>query len=846
MMTVDPNRSGQEAAGRPSIFRQVAVDRLMQGRDRAVLPRFATRRTVVALWLALGLLAAVGVAIGRTRVPIRIFDPNLLVEGGEGAATAGWAIVALAGLAGVLYGARSLVRRRTTPVVLQLSASECGAACLAMILGHFGRPTRVAECRDRCGVGRDGLTALAIVQAARSFGLRARAFSLEPDAFRHVPLPAIVHWEFDHFLVVERWSPQRVRVIDPASGRRELTAAEFDAGFTGVVIACEPGAHFVRRVAHQAVSWRSYLVAFARTAPGVLLQILAASLLIQLFGLALPATTKVVVDEVLPSGTDELLPILAFGLVIIVLSGVLTGFLRSTLLLALRARVDSRMMLGFFEHLLALPLRYFEQRTSGDLLMRLSSNTIIREMLTSQTLSLILDGSLILGYLAILFARDAAFGGIVLAIAAAQFLFLAATRGRMHDLTQRDLAAQSTSQSYLVEALSGVATLKASGSEDAALGHWSNLFTEQLNVSLRRGGLSAIQTSTLSGLHTVAPLALLWVGAYRVLDGSMSLGTMLALQALAAAALAPLSSLIASAQIFQTIGAQLERLGDVLEAEPEQDRQAVQPAPELRGRVELERVGFRYDPHAPEVLRDVSLTIEPGQKVALVGATGSGKSTLAKLLLGLYAASEGEIRYDGASLAGIELQSLRRQFGVVLQEPFLFSGSIRDNIAFNDPALPLERVIEAATLAGVHHEIASLPMGYETRLSEGGGGLSGGQRQRIALARALAHRPALLVLDEATSHLDAATEALVDANLSGLACTRIVIAHRLSTIRNADQILVLDRGEIVERGTHDELMAWDGRYAELIRHQASGAAPASPVPEQDRMLVVTAGLGGIG
>ncbi|MGH2558745.1 MAG: peptidase domain-containing ABC transporter, partial [Thermomicrobiales bacterium] len=464
-------------------------------------------------------------------------------------------------------------------------------------------------------------------------------------------------------------------------------------------------------------------------------------------------------------------------------------------------------------------------------------------------LSVLLDGTLVAGYLIFLLAQDPAFGGIVVAAALVQVLVLAATRQRMHDLTQRDLAAQSASQSYLVEALSGVGALKAAGAEDIAVHHWSNLFTDQLNTSLRRGHLAAIQDTVLSSARTLAPLALLWVGASRVLDGSMSLGTMLALQALAAAALAPLSSLIETAQLFQSIGALLERLSDVLEAAPEQDPDpgTARVAPSLSGQIELDHVGFRYDPHGPLVLHDISVTIAPGQKIALVGPTGSGKSTLAKLMLGLYLPSEGEIRFDGAPLPDLDLRALRRQCGVVLQEPSLFSGSIRDNIAFNNPDLPLERVMEAATLARIHDEIARLPMGYETRLSEGGAGFSGGQRQRIALARALAHGPALLVLDEATSHLDAATEALVDLNLNALACTRIVIAHRLSTIRNADLILVVDQGMIVERGTHDDLIARDGAYAALVRHQTPGwderPMPAPRAPAHPRMMVVTAGAG---
>jgi ABC-type bacteriocin/lantibiotic exporter with double-glycine peptidase domain len=327
----------------------------------------------------------------------------------------------------------------------------------------------------------------------------------------------------------------------------------------------------------------------------------------------------------------------------------------------------------------------------------------------------------------------------------------------------------------------------------------------------------------LTALRTGAAFLLLWLGALRVLDGGMTLGTMLALNALAAAFLAPLASLIANGQRLQMVGAHLERIGDVLQAEPEQRVADSRPAPALSGRIDLDGVNFTYDGQSEVGLRDINLRIEPGQKVALVGRTGSGKTTLAMLLLGLYRPTAGTIRYDGLPLDALDYRSLRRQFGVVLQESFLFAGSIRQNIAFNAPDLDFGEVVAAAEKAGMHEAILEMPMGYETPVAEGGSGLSGGQRQCLAIARAIAHRPAILLLDEATSHLDVLTERRVDERLGELACTRIVIAHRLSTIRNADQILVLDRGSIVERGTHAELVALDGHYAALIRSQLAGA-----------------------
>jgi ABC-type bacteriocin/lantibiotic exporter with double-glycine peptidase domain len=696
--------------------------------------------------------------------------------------------------------------------------ADCGAAALVMALAYYGRHVSLAEMHTATGTGRDGTDALRLAEAATTYGLRARGVATELDDLRALPRGSILHWGEAHFVVLESTSRRGVTVVDPAAGRYRVSWQAVNDLYSGVAIMLEPAETFEAggRAAPGALHHARRLL----TRSSGLGKVLATSVVVRLMALAVPALTGVVVDRIVPADDGHLLKVMAAVMV-----AMIATFLRAHLLLRLRSRLDVDMTLDFLEHLVDLPYAFFLKRSSGDLMMRLRSNATVREVLTTGTIAALLDGTLATFYLVVIFALSPLLGALVSVLGVAQVVILLSARRRNQQLMGEALATEAKSQSYAYEMFSGVETLKAAGAERRAVTHWTNLFIAEMNVSLRRGRLSAVVETAIHGLALLSPIALLLVGAQMVVSGQLSLGAMLALAALGGAFLEPLSVLVGTALQVQLLGSYLARIEDVINTPTETEGRDLQHAPQLTGAVRAEGLTFRYHPHGPPAVESADLDVQPGQVLAIVGRSGSGKSTLGRLLLGLYLPSEGRVLLDGIDLATLYPRSVRSQIGVVTQDPYIFGLSIRDNLVLGHPDLPLARLETAAELAGVAEDIRAMPMGWNTVLVDAGASLSGGQRQRLALARALAPSPRILLLDEATSNLDTVTEAQVHANIARLGCTVIVIAHRLATVIDANRIVVMDAGRVVEVGRHRDLLAAGGHYARLVSGQLVGETP---------------------
>jgi ATP-binding cassette, subfamily B, bacterial len=705
-------------------------------------------------------------------------------------------------------------KRLRVPFIEQMEQSECGLCCLAMVFSYYKSEIPLLEFRDRGGGGRDGTNLKTLREIARSFGMESNGHKAELEQLRKIRLPAILHWKGDHFIVLERIKGNKVYVVDPAMGRLILSIEEFVKDYSGAVLTLQPGAAF-QKWKKQSV-WVQYFQ-LLKNESLLISSMLVWTLWIQLLALITPMATRYLLDYVILPEDSMFMYQILIGMVGLTFIYLVISFIRGRILVQLQNRLDLLLMSRFFERLLRLPYQFFQLRTSGDLILRANSNMMIREILSSRTVGIVLDGGLVLMFAVYMFSYSPVMTGYILLIGLLQVFVLLVSNPHIKRLTQEEILRQTAAASYLTESIQGILAVKSEGVEKLAYEQWSKLFQEQMKAAEKRGFLASYVETITSLLKYAAPLFLLWMGTWQVLSEKMTVGTMFGFYSLAVGFLVPLYSLVNTGTQMAVMGRYFNRIMDIVSAPVEQEQKYQENVHELRGEIILENVSFQYNQYSQKVLRNVSLHIQPGEKVAIVGSSGSGKSTLACLLLGLYQPTEGSIWFDHQELTQLDKTMLRKQMGVVMQHTTIFNRSIYENISIHNPKLRPELVLEAAKKAEIHEDIVRMPMQYGTMLSESGSNISGGQKQRIALARALTHKPKILLLDEATSALDVTTEQRIQENLADLHCTRIVIAHRLSTIIDADKIIVLNEGEIVEVGTHQELLTNNHHYADFYR-----------------------------
>ncbi|MCB1800109.1 MAG: type I secretion system permease/ATPase [Gammaproteobacteria bacterium] len=671
----------------------------------------------------------------------------------------------------------------------------------------------------------------ALVRAGRRLGLKVDAVNSRWERLHKTPLPAIAQHVDGHFFILIGIRDDRVLVQDPLEQRPLTLPRElFEQAWSGRLILFARRAAFGMPEGRFGFSWFIPAIVRHRRLFG---EVLIASFFLQLFALLTPLFFQVVIDKVLVHRGLTTLDVLMIGLLAISLFDVILGGLRSYVFAHTSNRVDVMLGAKLFHHLLRLPLAYFEARRVGDSVARVRELENIRNFLTGSALTLVIDLFFTLVFFIVLYLYSPLLTAVV-AAAIPFYIVLSAwvtpiLRQRLEDKFNRG----AENQAFLVESVTGMQTLKSMAVEPQMQRRWEEQLAGYVGASFKASNLGNIASQIAAFINKVTVVLILWIGATQVMQGELSVGQLIAFNMIAGRVSGPILRLVQLWQDFQQAGISVRRLGDILNTPTEPGYNPGRATlPELKGAVRFDCVGFRYAPDRPQVLRDITLDIRPGEVIGIVGRSGSGKSTLTKLIQRLYVPESGRVLIDGVDLALVEPAWLRRQVGVVLQENFLFNRSVRENIALTNPGMPMEPVITAAKLAGAHEFILEMAEGYDTLVGEQGANLSGGQRQRIAIARALVSDPAILVLDEATSALDYESERIIQRNMRAICRGRTVfiIAHRLSAVRHADRILVIDQGMVVEQGSHDALLAQRGIYAGLHALQSGHelSVPAGP------------------
>ncbi|MDO4851125.1 MAG: NHLP family bacteriocin export ABC transporter peptidase/permease/ATPase subunit [Actinomycetota bacterium] len=717
---------------------------------------------------------------------------------------------------------------RAVPMVMQMEALECGAACLAMILAYHGKWVGLDQVRHDCGVSRDGSRAINILKAARGYGLKADGYSLDAESIGDMPLPCIIHWNFKHFVVLKGFKGKWAYINDPANGAMRVSLEEFDRSFTGIALCFEKGPSFEEGGKPASVTEFARLRLKGAAGPTVVIAI--AAIIGAFAGIANATFSRVFMDRIL-TGIDQdwLLPLVGLMAAVAVLQCIAAG-INAVSALRIQASFAVSASAEFVWHLLRLPVSFYEQHNIGDLQQRQSENEGVAYTLITQLAPVMLNVVLLVVYLVVMVRYSLMLTLVGLFTVVVNLFVVNATARARVNVTRVQSRDNGRLYSSTIAGIDQIESIKASGAEDGYFAQWSGYQAALAATQARLARITQYLGALPSALVQLANVVVLTLGVWLIMEGEFTVGMLLAFQSLLSQFFSPINSLLSLNQQVQEMRTSMERIDDVLKSEPdvpddlEEAGEAAAMPQKLAGKVDIEGLTFGYSPLGPPVISDFDLHVEPGEWAALVGDSGCGKSTIAKLVAGLYRPWEGTVSFDGVPADEVPRAQLKHSLSVVDQDIVLFDATIMDNLRLWDDSIDEADAIRGAQDACIHDTIMARPDGYGQLVTSDGANFSGGERQRLEIARALAQNPTILILDEATSALDAKTEEEVMQVIRARGITCIVVAHRLSTIRDCSQIVVLDKGRAVERGTHDELLALGGRYAALVNDGDMGGA----------------------
>lgn len=714
--------------------------------------------------------------------------------------------------------------RVNTPIILQMEMVECGAASLAMICAYYKKYIPLEELRVECGVTRDGVKASNIVRAAIKLGFDAKGFRKDPADLNNIKTPVIIHWNFNHFVVFEGFKNGKAYINDPASGKRILSYEEFDLAFTGVVLTFQKTEKF--KCSGQKSSMFTSLKKRLHSVQSALVFLVIVGLLMVIPGLIIPAFSRIFIDDLLLAGRSEWLkPLLWCMGATVIIQAALTA-IQQWYLLRMETKIALSGASNFFWHILRLPIIFFQQRSAGDINSRQNANNSVATFLSRELAENIISIVTVVFYFVVMLQYNTLLTFLTLGLAVINVVYFLYSSGKLEALNNRikqnigKLAGVSVSGLYIIE------TIKVTGSESNFFSKWAGYHAKQLNVQQQMGSIGQVLCTLPNFMTGLAEVIVLFVGGLQILDGNMTVGSLIAYQSLIGNLMRPIGKLTQMGMQIKDLKGDMARLDDVYKyaidtfSDPERDS-ILEEVDEvnfrkLDGNVEIKNLSFGYNLLDKPLIEEFSLSLKPGSRVALVGTSGSGKSTIAKMMAGINRHWGGEILFDGVNRDNLPRNVISNSLSVVDQDISMFEGTIKDNITMWDTTINDSDVVIAAKDACIHEDIVAREGGYNSKVREGGSNFSGGQRQRLEIARALAINPSIVILDEATSALDVRTEQIVSDNIRRRGCTCVIVAHRLSTIRDCDEIIVMQNGKIVQRGTHDGLKKIPGLYAELI------------------------------